>query len=132
MFQNLILIVLIILLLFFMSNEKKINDLFANKSIKYLFILLIIYFIYQQYNLSLLVIVLLVIIFLNVDMKNKFANNYESIKNVIAEYYSNFNSEKFSNNEESEEKKDLEPFRSEVIKLKDLYENIKLEIKKLA
>jgi len=65
-------------------------------------------------------------------MKNKFANNYESIKNVIAEYYSNFNSEKFSNNEESEEKKDLEPFRSEVIKLKDLYENIKLEIKKLA
>jgi len=172
MIQNIILIILIILLLFFMSNEKKINDLISKKYIKYLFILLIIYFIYQNYNFSLLVIFLLIIIFLNINIKEKFNNkylkNYENFKNLIIEYFSDENNkkskEKFSNNidksndkshdklndksydftpfvtedkniniNSSEEKNEnkIEPFKTEVLKLKDLYENIKLEITKL-
>lgn len=153
MIQNIILIILIILLFFFISNEKKLNDLFTKKYIKYLFILLIIYFIYQQYNLSILVIALLIVIGMNVDLKNKFSN-YENYKNIIVEYYNNFSKEHFSDRddynvkpykatEESKESKEsneisetnksesIEPFKTEVIKLKDLYENIKLEIKKL-
>ena len=164
MIQNIILIVLIILLLFFMSNEKKINDLISKKYIKYSFILLIIYFIYQNYNFALLVIFLLIIIFLNINIKEKFNNkylkNYENFKNLIIEYFNDDGNkkskEKFSNNttkpidtsydftpcvdedkninidsvEEKNENK-IEPFKTEVLKLKDLYENIKLEITKL-
>ena len=33
---------------------------------------------------------------------------------------------------EIEEKNNIEPFKTEVTKLKDIYENIKLEIKKLS
>ena len=162
MFQNIILITLIIILFFFLSNETKINDLISKKYIKYLFILIIIYFVYQNYNISLLVIILLVIIFFNVDIKNKFQNNkylnnFESFKNLFVEYYNNFNEDKpikkerFTNNQnedydikhykenkiteenkEIEGKNKIEPFKTEVMNLKDIYENIKLEIKKLS
>lgn len=165
MIQNIILIILIILLLFFMSNEKKINDLISKKYIKYLFILLIIYFIYQNYNFTLLVIFLLIIIFLNINIKEKFNNNkylknYENFKNLILEYFNDEGNkkskEKFSNNidkpidtsydftpcvdedknkniDSTEEKNEnkIEPFKTEVLKLKELYDNIKLEITKL-
>jgi hypothetical protein len=162
MIQNIILIVLIIILSFFMSNEKKINELISKKYIKYLFILLIIYFIYQNYNLSIFVLFLLVILFLNINIKEKFVNNkylkqYENFKNLIVDYFNEkFTKEKFSNNnknnnsydflpfvtddnknnsnnnkEENKEQNKIEPFKTEVLKLKDLYENIKLEINKL-
>ena len=156
-----------------MSNEKKINELISKKYVKYLFILLIIYFIYQNYNFVILVIFLLIIIFINIDIQEKFMNNkylknYENFKNLIIEYFNDVNDkrskEKFSNNtdkidktdktykndtsydfvpyvkedininiDNSEEKYEnkIEPFKTEVLKLKDLYENIKLEITKL-
>jgi hypothetical protein len=113
-----------------------------------------------------LVIFLLIIIFLNVNIQEKFINNkylkdYESFKNFIIDY----SKEKFSNKEkdandandatdesydikpyidnkeehnkepdkelDKEENNKIEPFKTEVLKLKDLYENIKLEITKL-
>ena len=150
-----------------MSNEKKINDLISKKYIKYLFILLIIYFIYQNYNFVILVIFLLIIIFLNINIQEKFNNNkylknYENFKNLITEYFNDISNkkskekskEKFSNNtvdksydfipfvnedknininkeEKIENENKIEPFKTEVLKLKDLYENIKLEITKL-
>jgi hypothetical protein len=140
-----------------MSNEKKLNDIISKKYIKYLFILLIIYFIYQNYNFTLLVIILLIIILFNVDIKEKFVNNYfmkyENFKNLLTEYFKDSN-EKFSNksyditpftdnidtniirnideNEnENKNKNKIEPFKTEVLKLKDLYENIKMELTKL-
>jgi len=160
MIQNIILIVLIIILSFFMSNEKKINELISKKYIKYLFILLIIYFIYQNYNLSIFVLFLLIIIFLNINIKEKFENNkylkhYENFKNLIIDYFNDKTSnkksskEKFENydivpyiidkdkndnnnkNQEYKKENKIEPFKTEVLKLKDLYENIKLEITKL-
>jgi hypothetical protein len=135
MFQNIILIILIILLFFFLSNDEKVNDLMSKKYIKYLFILLIIYFIYQNYNLSLLLILLLIFLFFNVDFKNKILNNkyFESFKdlsNIIKEKFENFD---FEDDIEKDKKKvKIEPFKEEVTKLKDLYENIKMEIKKIA
>jgi len=135
MFQNIILIILIILLFFFLSNDEKVNDLMSKKYIKYLFILLIIYFIYQNYNLSLLLILLLIFLFYNIDFKNKILNNkyFESFKdlsNIIKEKFENFD---FEDDIEKDKKKvKIEPFKEEVTKLKDLYENIKMEIKKIA
>jgi hypothetical protein len=171
MIHNIILIVLIILILFFISDEKKINDLISKKYIKHLFILLIIYFIYQNYNFSILVIFLLIIIFLNINIQEKFIfkkylKNYENFKKIIIEYFNDMETkeskESFLNNvdkinninklndnsydftpfvkedininidlkKENNENK-IEPFKTEVLKLKDLYENIKLEITKL-
>ena len=85
MMQNIILITLMILLIFFLSNETKINDIINKKYIKYLFILVIIYFVKQNYNFTLLIVALLVIIFLNVDIKGKIENNqyFESFSNKI-------------------------------------------------
>jgi hypothetical protein len=154
MIHNIVLIILIILLFFFISNEKKINDLLSKKYIKYLILLIIVYFIYQKYNFVLLAITILVIIFMNIDIKdkilnNKYLNNYESFKNLILDYHKEMfsNNESFDfepytkekSNEVSElneiqnenEKKKIEPFKTEITKLKDLYENIKLEIKKI-
>ena len=133
MFQNIILIILIILVFFFLSNDQKVNELIGKKSIKYLFLLLIIYFIYQNYNLSFLLIFLLIFLFFNTDIKNKLLNNkyFESFKGItdlIKEKFENFN---FEDDIEEEKKPKIEPFKEEVTKLKDLYENIKMEIKKL-
>jgi len=120
MFQNIILIILIIILIFFVSNNKKINELTSKKYIKYLFVLLIIYFIYKNYNLTILCIFLLVIILMNIDIQEKLINN-KYLKNLSIDYIK----ESFVNNNEK-----IEPFKTEVLKLKDLYENIKLQINK--
>jgi hypothetical protein len=140
MLQNIILIVLIIMLIFFISNEKKINDLITKKYTKYLFLLLIIYFIYQGYNFVLLVIALLIVIFFNIDIKEKFENNnlLSEIANKAMNYYNNYiksdKKEGFLNQEsENNENKKMntEPFKNDIKKIKDLYENIKEEIKKI-
>ena len=134
MFQNIILIILIILLFFFLSNDQKVNNVISKNSIKYLFLLIIIYFIYQNYNLSILIIILLIFIFFNVDIKSKLLNNkyLESFKGIsyfIKEKFDNF---QFEDDIVDEKKPKIEPFKEEVTKLKDLYENIKMEIKKIS
>ena len=134
MFQNIILIILIILLFFFLSNDQKVNEWMAKKYIKYLFLLLILYFIYQNYNLSFLLIILLIFLFYNVDIKNKLINNkylenFLNLGKIIKEKFENFD---FEEKMEEEKKPKIEPFKEEVSKLKDLYENIKMEIKKIA
>lgn len=141
MIQNILLISLIIVLIFFMSNETKMNDLVMRNYIKYLLPIFIIYFVYQNYNLSILVVVLLVIIFLNIDIGDKLNNNIYLSK--LKEGFSKFtNIENFSNVydiknlsfeiKSEEEKKDTEPFKNEVMNIKELYENIRSEINKLS
>jgi peptidoglycan hydrolase CwlO-like protein len=110
MIHNIILIILIILLFFFISNEIKINDLISKKYIKYLILLIIVYFIYQKYNFVLLAITILVIICMNIDIKdkilnNKYLTNYETFKNLIIDYHK----EMFSNKESF----DFEPYTKE-------------------
>ena len=59
-FKNIVILILIIILLFFLSNEPKINDIFQKKtSFKYLFIIILIYLVYHQVNISLLFIPIL-------------------------------------------------------------------------
>ena len=109
--------------------------------------MLIIYFIYQKYNIILLVVLILIFVFLNIE-NNKYILKFESFKNLMIDYLNNYK-ETFANDdkkidfvpykiEEDKEKTDvkkerpsIEPFKEEVTKLKDLYENIKLEIKRL-
>ncbi len=142
MIQNILLIILIILLFFFISNEPKINEIVSKKYIKYLFLLCIVYFIYQNYNLILLIIAILILIYFNVDFKERFSNNkYLSKFNEMKESFSNFDfdidlglgtDEKSSKSNGDSKKNNIEPFREEVTKIKDLFENIKMEIKKIA
>ncbi len=145
MIQNILLIILIILLFFFISNEPKINEIVSKKYIKYLFLLCIVYFIYQNYNLILLIVAILILIYFNVDFKERFSNNkYLSKFNEIKESFSNFDfdidlgtDEKSSKSNcdgknNDSKKNNIEPFREEVTKIKDLFENIKMEIKKIA
>lgn len=126
MFQNIILLILMILLFFFISNEQKISNILQNKSIKYLFLLLIIYFIYQNYNLILLIVAILVVIYFNIDFKEKFINN--KYLSIIKESFSNID---LDENDENKEDIKIEPFKQEVVKIRDLFENIKMEIKKI-
>jgi hypothetical protein len=133
MIHNIILIILIILLFFFLSNDEKVNEFMAKKNIKYLILLIIIYFIYQNYNLSILLILLLIFLFFNVDfkekiIKNKYLESFLNIGKIIKEKFENIDLEEIK---EEENKPKIEPFKEEVTKLKDLYENIKMEIKKI-
>jgi Ca2+/Na+ antiporter len=110
MMQNIILITLIIMLIFFLSNEEKINDLISKKYTKYLFILLIVYFIYQNYNFTIIALVIIILIFLNVNIKEKFENNsylenfnIDNFKKIALDYYKLFNSEVKKNKKVSKE-----------------------------
>jgi hypothetical protein len=161
-----------------MSNEKKLNDFISKKYIKYLFLLVIIYFIYQKYNLLFLVSILFLIVLFNIDFKDKLKDNdvldkYLIYKKYIIDFLKEFketligdeknikkNKESFSNmdnesynvkpwrekeggimsdsgiynsNEISTDKKESEtsPFNKEVNEIKELYENIKMEINRL-
>jgi hypothetical protein len=163
MIQNIILLSIIIILLFFVSNERKINEIINKKHIKYLFLLIIIYFIYQNYNLVLLIIAVLIFLYFNIDSKERFLNNKyllklkESIENFTTEentikYKKNINidiNNDINNNNiknknenkmnmlggeggyDSNNKNNIEPFREDVKKIRDLFENIKMEVKKL-
>lgn len=146
MLQNVILIILIIIIIFFLSNEQKVNDLFSKKYIKWLFFLLIVYFIYQNYNITILVGGLLILLFFNTNLKEKFKNNkiIEIFKEYVIEKFSNDDlsydfkpyvkeetKEDTDNSVKKESKNKTEPFKNDVNNLKELYENIKLEIKKL-
>lgn len=153
MFQNIILIVLLIILFFFISNEKKINEITNKDSIKYLFLLVIIYFIYQNYNLVLLIAAILILIFFNMDFKEKFLNNkylsfikenfieYDLKKNKGSSLFSQvfgkennkelFSGENVDDNESGKKSNKIEPFKDNVANIKDLFDNIKMEIKKL-
>jgi archaellum component FlaC len=74
---------------------------------------------------------------------NKYMDYFENFKGLIKEYYQDRKNkflnetssgsapvnESFSNENKSKNK--IEPFKEEVTKLKELYENIKTEIQKL-
>jgi uncharacterized membrane protein (DUF106 family) len=101
----------------------------SKKYIKYLLILVIVYFIYQNYNLVLLIIAILITIYFNIDFKEKFnTNKYIS---MVKEKFSNFKFEDEIDDESKIEKEKIEPFKENVSKIKDLFENIKMEIKRI-
>jgi len=142
-----------------MSNETKIDDIIMRNYIKYLLPLFIIYFVYQNYNLSIIVVILLAIVFFNMNVGNKLNNNiyFNKIKEGFNKYtnienFSNIkhfsNIENFSNiknfsntynldnlsfdlKKEDEEDQKHEPFKNEVMNIRELYNNIRSEINNL-
>jgi hypothetical protein len=175
MIQNIILIVLIILLIFFVSNDENLNKIISKKYIKYLFLLLIIYFIYQNYNFYLLIATIFIFIMINTNLKENFESingmdlyqKYNDFKKNIYSKFETINEQfKNSSGRSRSYKEDIlddeydikpylneikhenivketknvkennltttsEPFKNEVVNIKDLFENIKNEIKKL-
>jgi Ca2+/Na+ antiporter len=141
--HNIILICLIIILLFIISGDETINNISTKNYLYYILPIFIIYFVYQGYNLSFIVVLLLIIVCTNVNMIQKINNNAYFKK--IQEYFTDFvNRETFTNEEpekvtysgrsvqfnitSEEENKKQEPFKNEVENIKELYENIKNEI----
>ena len=99
---------------------------------KYLFILSIIYFIFIKNDFFLLLMSLgLLCILINSNNIKQIISNNKYIKN-LSENFSNIGKEleSASNQNLISNKEYQEPFKNEVMKIKDLYENIKLEIKK--
>jgi predicted membrane protein len=197
MMQNIFFISIIILLFFFISSEEKINDITTKKYMKFLFLLIIIYFVYQNYNFAILLILFGIFIFFNLDLnkiKTKFSKNqeenidenlennkpfftkffnselfknYQSFKSTIYDYFKNrehFNFEPYQEKKDVKEQKNnssnepsgkLEslisspslspilslgtpaktentaPFKEDIKKIRDMYENIKMEINKI-
>jgi hypothetical protein len=196
MIQNIFYISIIILLFFFISSEEKINDITTKKNMKFLFLLVIIYFVYQNYNFGILFILFGIFIFFNIDFKkiknvlnskensdslletdteplySKFFNselfkNYQTFKNTIYDYFKNkehftfepyqekndkTKKENSSSNEPSgkleslisspslspilslgnlENSENKGPFKEDIKKIREMYENIKMEINKI-
>jgi len=130
MFQNIFLIILLILLFFFISNEPKINDILSKRYVKYFILLVIVYFIYENYNFILLIVSLLVVIYFNIDIKEKFVNNrfLQNIKENFSDFSLNLGND---GTENTNKKQNIEPFKDKVIEIKNLFDNIKNEIKKI-
>jgi hypothetical protein len=196
MIQNIFYISIIILLFFFISSEEKINDITTKKNMKFLFLLVIIYFVYQNYNFAILFILLGIFISFNIDFKkvqnilnstdnsdsslevntqpfySKFFNselfkNYQTFKNTIYDYFKNkehFTFEPYEKNNDKNKKENnsssepvgkleslisspslspilslgnLEnsenkgPFKEDIKKIREMYENVKMEINKI-
>lgn len=120
MYQNIFLIILLIIIIFLISDQYDLEKGYM----KYLFILSIIYFIFIKNDIFLLLMSLgLLYLLINSNNIKQMIVNNKYIKN-LSENFSNIGKELESNKEYQE------PFKNEVMKIKDLYENIKLEIKK--
>lgn len=180
MYQKIVIVLLILFLIFFISNDDKMNKYSQNKNFQYLFLIFMIFCLYNNVNVLFLIIIFLVFIYFNTNLKNKIRNNkiisnfyngslfetfienfddgthdsYE-IKPYIEEKNENNQDnednknnednkkkEDFLNNYEKEDKKSnnstlnnnkeiIEPFKLSVEEIKELYNNIKLEINNL-
>ena len=136
MLQNIILIIIIIILIFFISNEEKMNNLLSKKNyIKYLFLLLICYFIYQKYNFLLLTLIFIFFIIYLGNFQDKIDFD-ELKKNVIEkmEHFTNTEENKRlqiqQQQQQQQQKPVIEPFKDEIKKIKEMYDSIKNELKK--
>jgi hypothetical protein len=175
MYQKIIVVLLIILLIFFISNDDKMNKYSQNKNFQYLFLIFMIFCLYNNVNVLFLIIIFLIFIYFNTNLKHKLKNN-----KIISNFYNGSLFETFvenfdngsdnvpdnayeiepyiqeNNNDEKEEvlknqkendsdnnsvssnnstlndkKEIIEPFKLSVKEIKELYDNIKLEINKL-
>ena len=83
MYQKIIVVLLIIFLLFFISNDDKMNKYSKNKNFQYLFLIFMIFCLYNNVNVLFLIIIFLIFIYFNTNLKNKLKNN-----NIISNFYS--------------------------------------------
>ena len=161
MYQKIIVVLLIIFLIFFISNDDKMNKYSQNKNFQYLFLIFMIFCLYNNVNILFLIIIFLIFIYFNTNLKHKLKNN-----NIISNFYNgslfetfieNFDDDQSNNknyeikpyiqennNDEKEDisikkesttlndtKEIIEPFKLSIQEIRELYDNIKLEINKL-
>ena len=160
MYQKIIVVLLIIFLIFFISNDDKMNKYSQNKNFQYLFLIFMIFCLYNNVNVLFLIIIFLIFIYFNTNLKHKLKNN-----NIISNFYNgslfetfieNFDDDQSNNKnyeikpyiqENNNDEKDnitikkestlndtkeiIEPFKLSIEEIRELYDNIKLEINKL-
>ena len=148
------------------------NKYSQNKNFQYLFLIFMIFCLYNNVNVLFLIIIFLIFIYFNTNLKHKLKNN-----NIISNFYNgslfetfieNFDDDQSNNknnsyeikpyiqennNDEKNEKEDIsikkesnesfsnttlndtkeiiEPFKLSIEEIRELYDNIKLEINKL-
>ena len=103
MLKNIVIILLIIILLFFISNDEKVNNFISKKYFQYLFILLIVFFIYKDMNLFVILVLIIILVAtnLNLNLKDKMTNIAKYLDINIQENFIDKN----SHEKKSDEKK---------------------------
>jgi len=132
LYKNIFFLICIILFIFFLSNEKNINELFVQKeSMKYIFLIIIIYLSFYQMNLSFVVIPLSLFFIMKhpkfPSMISSFQQSFQSIFHTNQKFIPNsFSSKEIEYKENIENVENIENDEKE-IEVKN--ENIQYENK---
>lgn len=113
---QIIVILLIIFLIFFISNDDKLNLYSQHKYFQYLFLIFIIFCMYNNINIYFIIVLLLIFIFFNSNIKDKILNNKTLSNkilnnNFINKFYKGSEIEKFIENFQSDY--DVKPYITE-------------------
>lgn len=114
LYKNIFFLICIILFIFFLSNEKNINELFIQKeSMKYIFLIIIIYLSFYQMNLSFVVIPLSLFFIMKhpkfPSMISSFQQSFQSIFHTNQKFISNsFSSKEIEYKENIENVENIE------------------------
>lgn len=88
--KNIVLIILILLLLFILGDDPEFNKMIKKRKINIFILLILIYFIYSDFPLIFILIVLLVFLGLNKNFYHKFILNNKLLKKYnVHEYFDN-------------------------------------------
>lgn len=156
MLNKIAIVLLIIFLIFFLSNDKKMNKYTEKKNFKYLFIIFIFFCIYNDINILFVILVTLGFLYYNSNLyeklKNnkilgltieKFANEYDFVPYSKENNDDDNNHDSIENHNKKEEtkideninndnkKEVVEPFKLSVQEIKEMYDNIKLQLDKM-
>lgn len=89
-FKNIILIILVFMLLFILSDDPKFNEFIEKRKINIFILLILIYFVYADFPLILIVIGLVIFIGLNPSFYKKYILENKILKKYnIQEYFEN-------------------------------------------
>ena len=129
MIQNILLILVLLLFVFLLSHEEKMNEfLYEKKNVKYFFLLFICYCIYQKYTILLFATVT-VAGFYFIRHKGEL---FESIQEKVRTTMEHFDSSRKRIISPPQNKETvIEPFKEEIQKIKEMYDSIQDELKKL-
>ena len=137
-FKNIYSISFFIIFIFFLSADKKIENIYNNNFyISIVFLLSIIYLIYNKNNVNIFLLIILVALYFNSDMKNRFNyeyfnNKYEStsmktikdkLENLSNLYYSNNNIDNKNKENSNQEDENTENINKNIVITKSKEEN---------
>lgn len=106
MYQKIIVVLLIIFLIFFISNDDKMNKYSNNKHFQYLFLIFMIFCLYNNVNVLFLIIIFLIFIYYNSNLKHKLKNN-----KILSNFYNGSLVETFIENFSNEnDEYDVKPY----------------------